>query len=190
MATDVSGIADADGMDNSTLSYQWLANDTDIAGATASTYSLVDADEGTTINVRVSFTDDRGSAETLTSAATSAIAGLPQPPLTASLSNTPESHDGQSQITFELRFSEEFVLSYKTLKFHAFTVTGGTVKKAQRIDKPSNIRWRITVEPDSNSAVSIVLPATTDCDATGAICTKDGRMLSNWLELTVSGPGG
>ena len=30
---------------------------------------------------------------------------------------------------------------------HSFTVSGGTVRKAQRLERPSNIRWRITVEP-------------------------------------------
>ena len=73
---------------------------------------------------------------------------------------------------------------------HAFTVTGGTVTRAQRLDQGSNLRWRITVEPDSSAAVTVVLPATTDCDDTGAVCTGDGTMLSNRLELTVSGPGG
>ena len=33
-----------------------------------------------------------------------------------------------------------------------------------------------------------MLPITTVCTADGAICTGDGRKLSNRLELTVSGP--
>ena len=110
-------------------------------------------------------------------------------PLTVSLEATTESHDGQTAFTFELRFSEEFKLSYKTLRDLAFTVSGGEVLKAQRLDKPSNIRWLITVEPDSNGDVTVVLPVTTDCDADGAVCTGDGRKLSNSLSFTVSGPG-
>ena len=51
-----------------------------------------------------------------------------------------------------------------------------------------NIGWRITVSPNSDGAVTIILPITEDCDAQGAICTEDGRMLSHRLELTVSGP--
>ena len=35
----------------------------------------------------------------------------------------------------------------------------------------------------------MVLPATADCDATGAICTEDGRALTSRLEATVKGPG-
>ena len=71
----------------------------------------------------------------------------------------------------------------------AFTVSGGEVLKAQRLDKPSNIRWLITVEPDSNGDVTVVLPVTTGCDADGAVCTGDGRKLSTRLEFNVSGPG-
>ena len=110
-------------------------------------------------------------------------------PLTVSLEATTESHDGSSEFTFEIEFSEEFGLSYKTLRDFAFTETGGEVRKAQRMDKPSNIRWLITVEPNGNGDVTIELPATTDCAAAGAICTGDGRMLTNSLSFTVSGPG-
>ena len=53
-----------------------------------------------------------------------------------------------------------------------------------------NIRWEIHVEPASNADVTVVLPVTADCDAQGSICTDDGRMLSNRLELTITGPGG
>ena len=193
LTADTSGIADADGLDNVTFGYQWISNDggadSDIGGATGSTYTLASGDVGRTIKVRVSFSDDRGNGEELTSAATDAVAGLPPPPLTASLENVATSHDGESVFTFELRFSEEFGISYKTLRDRAFTVTGGTVKKAQRLEQGSNMGWRITVRPDGDGQVAIVLPETTDCDAQGAICTGDGRKLSHSLELTVSGPG-
>ena len=39
--------------------YQWLADDSDISGATGSTHTLADADEGKAIKVQVSFTDGR-----------------------------------------------------------------------------------------------------------------------------------
>ena len=57
------------------------------------------------------------------------------------------------------------------------------------MDKPSNIRWLITVEPNGNAEVTIVLPVTEDCDADGAVCTEDRRKLSNSLKFTVTGPG-
>ena len=190
LTADTSGIADEDGLTNVAFAYQWQADGVDISGSTGETYTLVAADAGKAISVTVSFTDDRGHQEELTSAATEAVAGLPPPPLTASLENAATSHDGESVFTFELRFSEEFGISYKTLRNHAFSVTGGTVKKAQRLEQGSNIGWKITVRPDGNGQVSIILPVTTDCADTGAICTEDGRKLSHRLELTVSGPGG
>ena len=74
LTADTSGIADADGLANVSFSHQWMADDTEIQGATHHSYTLADADEGKAITVRVSFTDDRGNDETLTSAATAAVA--------------------------------------------------------------------------------------------------------------------
>ena len=77
------GIEDSDGLTNPVFSYQWVRNDgssnIDITGATGSTYTLEEADEGKTIRVRVSFTDDEGNAETLTSAATDSVSAAPTP---------------------------------------------------------------------------------------------------------------
>ena len=184
-----SAIDDEDGLTNVSYRYQWIADGTDIEGATGSSYELTSSEQGQTIQVRVSFTDDRNNAETLTSVATVAVAAAPVP-LTVRLKvAAPTTHDGSSEFTFEIEFSEEFGLSYVTLKSHAFNATGGSVERAQRTDKPSNIPWRITVKPHGTGDVTIELPATTDCNAEGAICTADGRMLSNSLNFTVSGPG-
>ena len=80
LTADTSGIADADGLTNATFSYQWLSSrDTEIGGATSSTYTLQASDESKAITVQVSFTDDAGNAETLTSEATEAVAAAPQP---------------------------------------------------------------------------------------------------------------
>ena len=79
LTADISGIADADGISNATFGYQWLAGDSDISGATASTYILADADEGKTVKVQVSFTDDAGNAESLNSEATDEVAAAPRP---------------------------------------------------------------------------------------------------------------
>ena len=75
LEADTSGVTDADGLSNVQYEYQWLVDDSDIAGATGSTYTLVAEDEGKAITVQVSFTDDEGNEETLTSTATDAVAG-------------------------------------------------------------------------------------------------------------------
>ena len=82
LTASTSGIADRDGLDNATFSYQWLADDSAIPDATGSTYTLVAADEGKTIEVKVSFADDANNLETLTSAATAAVAAHPNSPPT------------------------------------------------------------------------------------------------------------
>ena len=83
LTVDTSGIADADGLSGATFSYQWLSSrDTEIQGATDAAYILVPGDASKTIKVRVSFTDDEGNAETLTSAATGAVAPRPNSPAT------------------------------------------------------------------------------------------------------------
>ena len=189
LTADIIGIADKDGLADAAYSYQWLADDAAINGATGSTYLLVAADKGKAIKVRVSFTDDESNDESSTSGTTAVVTTSP---LTASLENEPSDHDGSSAFTFELRFSEEFYVSYLTLKDDAFTVDGGEVTKASRIDRDSitpNVRWEITVRPAGDGDVTITLPETTDCNATGAICTEDDRKLSNEVEFTVSGPG-
>ena len=82
LTVDTSGISDADGVTNAEFAYRWQADGADISGATDSTYTLVDADEGTALIVRLSFTDDAGHEETLTSAATAAVEPKPNTPAT------------------------------------------------------------------------------------------------------------
>ena len=86
LTVSTSGIADTDGLTNVSYSYQWTRNDgstdTDIQDTTGSSYTLVDADEGKTIKAKVSFTDDAGHEEALTSAATAAVEARPNSPAT------------------------------------------------------------------------------------------------------------
>ena len=121
----------------------------------------------------------------------------PPAPLRASFANLPAEHDGETVFTFEVRFSEAFRLSYATMRDDVLTVTNARVTRAQRLDNPHhehqgmqpNRTWKISVRPDAASEdVTIVLPATTSCDASGAVCTGDGRKLSNTESATVAGP--
>ena len=213
------GIEDEDGLTGAVFAYQWVRSGTDIEGAASSNYTVTGDDEGKPIQVRVTFTDDAGNAESLTSYAKLSAPPLIIPdsetppestetreareaqgaqeaaesPLTAAIHDAPESHDGQEDFTFELRFSEEPKEGFSdvTLRDHAFTVTGGEVAGARKLDSDSdtpNTRWEITVTPDSNADVTVELPATEDCEAQGAICTEDDTMLSSPLKFTVKGP--
>ena len=73
-----SSVSDADGL--GTLAYQWLRDGASIAGATASTYVLVDADVGKAISLRVDWTDNHGAAESLTSATVGAVGNVNDAP--------------------------------------------------------------------------------------------------------------
>ena len=188
LTASTSGISDADGLDTARFAYQWIRTDTDIQGATGSTYTAVDADEDTRLKVRVSFTDDAGHAERLTSAATDAVAAAPEP-LTASFEGLPAEHAGQGSFSFRVAFSDGISISYTTVRDASFTVTGGEVTQARRVDRRRDL-WRITIKPDSDEAVTVRLPETTNCGATGAICTSDGRPLSHALSATIAGPVG
>ena len=95
LTASTSGVADQDGLSSVAYQHQWLADGVDIAGATGSTYTLVDADEGAAIRVRVSFTDDAGHEESLTSAATDAVveAEPTEPPAAPTGLTAAASHD-------------------------------------------------------------------------------------------------
>ena len=111
------------------------------------------------------------------------------PPLTAEFVSMPAEHDGSKIFRFELRFSTEFDSAglRTVLKDAAFRVTNGTVREATRATAGKNRRWTIGVRPDSYRAVTVELPATTDCTAHGAVCASDGRPLSNGNSATVAG---
>ena len=115
--------------------------------------------------------------------------GTAPEPLTASFEDMPAEHAGQGSFSFRVAFSDEINISYKTVRDASFTVTAGEVTQASRVDGRRDL-WEITVEPDSDGDVAITLPETTDCDASGAICTSDGRPLSHALSATVAGPVG
>ncbi len=71
-----TGIIDANGLTTPNYTYQWIranGSDANISGANSSTYTLLDADLGKTIKVRVTFTDAARNSETLTSEATATV---------------------------------------------------------------------------------------------------------------------
>ena len=189
LTASATGIADANGLTGATFAYQWVSvrggTGTDIAGATASTYRLAAADAGAAIQVRVSFTDDAGNVESLTSAATAAVA---LPALTAAFHGMPAEHDGSRRFEFEVRFSEEVPGLLLRAVQGALSVTGGRVVAVKRAVAGQIRRVAVQVRPSGLENVTIALPATTGCAAAGAICASDGRMLASAVSATVLGP--
>lgn len=62
-------------------SYQWQRNGVDISGATQTTYALKQEDVGANITVTAKYTDESGTAETASSAATIAIVNVNDTPM-------------------------------------------------------------------------------------------------------------
>jgi hypothetical protein len=74
---DVDGVLKADGTPV-VVTYQWQADGTDIADATAKTYTLTQAQVGKVITVVAIYTDGEGTKETVTSQPTSAVVTVAQ----------------------------------------------------------------------------------------------------------------
>ena len=65
-------------------------------------------------------------------------------------------------------------------------VVNGDGLKFRRVGGRSDLS-EVYVEPDTDAAVSLGLPATTACTESGAVCTSDGMPQSNGIALTVPG---
>ena len=65
-------LADADGL-SGPISFQWFRDGTAIAGATGTSYTTAAADVGAALTVVASYTDDQGTAESVSSAPTSLV---------------------------------------------------------------------------------------------------------------------
>ncbi|MBC7701909.1 Ig-like domain-containing protein, partial [Aquabacterium sp.] len=85
-------IADADGL--GAITYHWLRNGVD-TGSTGGTYVLAEADVGGTITAQATYTDGHGTAETVASAATAAVANVNDAP-TGSVSISGTATQGQT----------------------------------------------------------------------------------------------
>lgn len=74
LLTAANTLGDADGL--GTIGYRWQADGTDIAGATAGTFTLTEQQVGKVITVVAHYTDGHGTAETVTAAPTGVVANV------------------------------------------------------------------------------------------------------------------
>ena len=179
LATDVLGIADEDGLENATFSYQWISNDrttdADIQGETGATYTLTDANEGKTVKVRVSFTDDADNEETVTSAATATVAARPNRPATgapiiggtAQVGETLETdvsgiadEDGLENATF----SYQWISNDGTTDADIQGETGATYTLASAY-VGKTIKAKVTFTDDADNEETLTSPATAEVAA-------------------------
>ena len=116
------------------------------------------------------------------------VAGPSPLPLTAWFEKVPSGHDGERRFKLRVAFSEGISIGYRTFRDHSVAVKGGRVTGAKRVNKRRDL-WEVTVEPDSYGDVTVTLVPGRECGTTGAVCTGDGRELSNGIERVIQGPG-
>ena len=196
-----TGISDADGLDNTAFAYQWLADGTEINGATASTYTLADADEGKAIKVKVTFTDDGGHDEQLTSVSTDAVVAATPP------ANTPATGlptiSGTAQVGETLTSSTTGIADDDGLTGATFTyqwladgadIAGATGSSYTLVDADAGKAVKVRVSftddrDDEESLTSEPTAAVAEADPTGpppapqnltAVVNGDGHIVLSW----------
>ena len=206
LTAETSGIADEDGLDNAAFTYQWLADNAAIAGATGSTYTLADTDEGKAIKVQVSLTDDAGNEETLTSEATDAVAAAPTPntpatgaptisgtaqvgeTLTANTSEVSDA-DGLSNVQYDYQWlADDSDISGATNATYTLADTdeGKAIKVQVSFTDDEGNDETLTSEPTAVVAAALPPPP----DNLRAVTQKSGAVELTWdapQEATVTG---
>ena len=179
LATDVLGIADEDGLENATFSYQWISNDgttdADIQGETGATYTLTDANKGKTVKVRVSFTDDADNAETVTSAATATVAARPNRPATGAPIIGGTVRVGETLATDVLGIADEDGLENATFSYQWISNDGTTDADIQGETGATytlasayvgkTIKVKVTFTDDADNEETLTSPATAEVAA-------------------------
>ncbi len=125
LTASTTGISEADGMNDAAFAYQWLAAGAEIDGATASAYTLADADEDKAVKVQVSFTDDRGNDEILTSAATEAVQPRPNSPVIRGTARVGETLTADTSEIYDPDGLQDAVFAYQWIAGGA-DIEGGT----------------------------------------------------------------
>ncbi len=107
------------------------------------------------------------------------------PPLTASFEKVPEDHEVKKAFTLDVRFSEALGDGGAGPTVASFDVRAG---KAKEVEDLGGGLWRVRVKPGSWRDVVVTLAGGRACGAADAVCTADGRALSNTVEASVGGP--
>ena len=132
-------------------------------------------------------------------------------PLRGRFVSPPGRHDGEKRVKVRVAFSEPVEGSPQNVGAHGVRVNAGRVTSARRVGggapdgaaarSPARssapaaggapggeVMWEFEIEPDSEADLTVSLVAGRPCEAAGAICTADGRALSEGISTTVRGP--
>ena len=198
LRADISVIADADGLTNVSFSYQWLADDTEIAGATGDSYTLVADDAEKAIKVRVSFSDDDDNGETLTSVATAAVAVAPNSPATGlpTISGTAQVGEALTASTsgiadadglINVSFSYQWISSDGNIDTDISGATGDTYTPVAD-DEGKAIKVRVSFTDDRNFQETLTSEATATVTAAVTPLTAEFQDAPNEHDGTTLSP--
>ena len=177
LTASTSGINDQDGLNNVSYEYQWTARGSDIGGATGSTYTLTASEQGQTIQVRVTFTDDADNEETLTSAATVAVAAAPNRDATGapSIGGTPQVDQTLTADTSPIDDEDGLSnVSYRYQWIAGGSDIGGATGSSHTLtasEQGQTIQVRVTFTDDRNNAETLTSAATVEVAAAPAPLT-------------------
>ena len=110
-------------------------------------------------------------------------ANRPESPLTASFPSFPASHNGSGTLTFRLSLSDNTTATASSI-MEALTVQGATLVSVTEVGTAGKF-WNVKVRPSSRVDISVTLSPPTDCAASDAVCTPDGRILSAAATLVI-----
>ena len=106
-------------------------------------------------------------------------------PLIGRFTNKPAAPHGYDSFIVRIEFSDNVSISEEDFRNHAVMVEGGKIRNARR-NGAGGKSWDIEVTPEFDAEVTIALLPDRPCTVEGAICTEDGRRLSNRLELILT----
>ena len=171
LTADASSLDDPDGLTSRSFTWQWLrvsgGTETEIAGATTASYTVADADVGATLKVRVGFTDDDETAETVESAETAVVAPLPPEVTVASDGDVTEGSPAVFTLTRTGDTAQTLGVAYEVAATGSFGVTTGT-GTATFPANSSTVQVSVATTGDSiheaHGSVTVTLTADTSAD--------------------------
>ena len=169
LTADVSGITDADGLNNVSYGYQWLADGADIKRETDLTYDVSDGDVWKTIKVQVSFIDGRNNSETLTSAATMVVVAIP--PVVAGPSSLDYPENGTSTVATYSSYGTgagAITWTLSGIDANVFAITAGDIE----FRTPPNYESPADHDEDNEYRVEVMVTDSAGTTGTKAVAIK------------------
>jgi Ca2+-binding RTX toxin-like protein len=159
VTADTSSIADADGLTGVTFALQWQAGTNDISNATGMSFTPTSSQVGKTLRVVVRYTDNHGTAETVTSASTGLVTAPSTPVAQVSPSSLAFGNQGTGTT------SAPQTVTVTNTGTASLVVSGVTLTGSNQLDFPISSTCG-TVVPGAACSISVSFkPSTTGAES-------------------------